>query len=280
MSAKQRHRRASARVREDKKKNTWTKRNRRSDTQAQQTEKNTDQADNTHKRAPHTRNEGPGSDTTKDHQPKAGTWSPTVHRPKGTSQDCTRVFLVEGATDALCHPEAGVSGQVSGQTAGGARLGGNPIHDLSQRAWDHPPLPASKTSEQKVAPRSATSEAVSWKARLRASTSWNTSTTEGVARRGGRRGAVMRPRNPKLQQIQRRPGEPGCQQDGDQQQPGEEARKRGHGRGRCPPGSGGLGRRRRPSFSNSGETEVNSATAEQTTSRTALWRRRSSKRGA
>ena len=39
-----------------------------------------------------------------------------------------------------------------------------------------------------------------------------------------------------------------------------------------PPGSGGLGGRRRPGFSTSGETDVCSATAEQTTSLMALWR--------
>ena len=38
-------------------------------------------------------------------------------------------------------------------------------------------------------------------------------------------------------------------------------------------GVGGLGGSRRPGFSSSGETEVNSATAEQTMLRTALWRR-------
>ena len=50
-----------------------------------------------------------------------------------------------------------------------------------RKAWDHPPPQASKTSRQKVAPRSATSEAVSWKARFRLSTSWKTSATEGEA---------------------------------------------------------------------------------------------------
>ena len=86
-------------------------------------------------------------------------------------------------------------------------------------------------------------------------------------RRGERCGAGTRPRNPKHRRIQRRPWEPRCQRGGVQQQPGEEGRKRGHGRRRF------LGGRRRPGFSNSGETEVNSATAEQTTSRTLLWRK-------
>ena len=56
------------------------------------------------------------------------------------------------------------------------------IHVTTPRkAWDHPPPQASKTSGQKVAPRSATNDAVSWKARFRVSTSWKTSATEGEA---------------------------------------------------------------------------------------------------
>ena len=51
----------------------------------------------------------------------------------------------------------------------------------SLKAWDHPHPQESKTSGQKVAPRSATIEPVSWKARLRASTSWKTSATDGAA---------------------------------------------------------------------------------------------------
>ena len=49
----------------------------------------------------------------------------------------------------------------------------------SERLGTTLPPQASKTSGQKVAPRSATREAVSWNARLRCSTSWKTSATEG-----------------------------------------------------------------------------------------------------
>ena len=46
---------------------------------------------------------------------------------------------------------------------------------------DHPLPHASKMSGQKVAPRAATWDAVSWKVRLRVTTSWKTSETGGVA---------------------------------------------------------------------------------------------------
>ena len=80
-----------------------------------------------------------------------------------------------------------------------------------------------------------------------------------------------------LQRSRRRPCGHRYQRGGGRRQKGEEARGRGRpGEGSksrwVPPGSGGL-RRRRPGFSNSGETEANSATAEQTTLRTALWRK-------
>ena len=65
-------------------------------------------------------------------------------------------------------------------TAGCAGLRRNPGHHAPQ-GWDHPPPQASTTSGQKVAPRSATREAVSKKARLRCSTSWKTSAAEGEA---------------------------------------------------------------------------------------------------
>ena len=47
---------------------------------------------------------------------------------------------MKGAADALCNPEAGVPGQISGQAAGGAGLGGDPSHDLPKGLG--PPSPA------------------------------------------------------------------------------------------------------------------------------------------
>ena len=104
-----------------------------------------------------------------------------VNRTRGTSQDCTRVFPVNGAANALCNPETNVRGGSGSWAAGHAGLRGNPSYDAPESLG--PPLlsppQASKTSEQKVAPRSATREAVSWKERFRVSTSWKTSATEG-----------------------------------------------------------------------------------------------------
>ena len=57
---------------------------------------------------------------------------------------------------------------------------GKPTETPSEARDSEDPLPhASKTSRQKVAPRAATWDAVSWKARLRVSTSWKTSATDG-----------------------------------------------------------------------------------------------------
>ena len=87
---------------------------------------------------------------------------------------------MKGAADALCNPEAGVPGQITGQAAGGAGLGGNPSHDAPEGLGPQSPA-GIQDDRQKVDPRSATIEAVSWKARLRVSTSWKTSATEGEA---------------------------------------------------------------------------------------------------
>ena len=80
----------------------------------------------------------------------------------GPPEDCTRVFPMKGAADALCNPKADVPRGVAGQATHGARLRGNPRDNLAQ---------ASKTSGRKVAPKAATQEAVFWKKFLRVSTS-------------------------------------------------------------------------------------------------------------
>ena len=73
----------------------------------------------------------------------------TVDRTRRTSQDCTRVFPVKGAADALCNPETDVHGGAGGQAAGHAGLRGNPSHDApeglgpSSSPIPPPPPPAS-----------------------------------------------------------------------------------------------------------------------------------------
>ena len=86
-----------------------------------------------------------------------------VYRTQGTSQDCTRVFPVKGAANALCNPETNVRGGSGSWAAGHAGLRGNPSFDAPESLGPPLPLPpqASKTSGQKVFPRSATREAVS-----------------------------------------------------------------------------------------------------------------------
>ena len=67
-------------------------------------------------------------------------------------------------------------------SVGDPAVGPRAMRDDAPKSLGPPLLPqASKTSGQKVAPRSATREAVSWKARFRVSTSWKTSATEGEA---------------------------------------------------------------------------------------------------
>ena len=78
-------------------------------------QKETPTKQTTHERALHTRNEGPGSDTTKNYQPEAGTWSPTKPDDPltdlGVRLKIARAFSrVKGAADALCNPKAGVPG--------------------------------------------------------------------------------------------------------------------------------------------------------------------------
>ena len=64
-----------------------------------------------------------------------------VKGTRGTSQDCTRVFLVKGAADALCNPETDVYGGAGGRAAGHTGLRGNPSHDAPEGL--RPPAPAS-----------------------------------------------------------------------------------------------------------------------------------------
>ena len=179
------------------------------------------------------------------HQPEPSTWSPT--KPE-------EPFMTKGtAADALCNLAAGIPRQVPGHAPQGARFRGNPSNDS--------PLPhAFKTSGHKVAPREATREAVSWKVRLRFSTKSKTPATDD-------RAEVMLERRSKMEKSQASVILDTSR--GTQTSAGR----------RPPPQTGGKGSTTWsssepvPGFSNSGESEVNSATAKQTRLRIALWRR-------
>ena len=93
-------------------------------------------------------------------------------------------------------------------------------------AWDHPLPQASKTSGQKVEPRAATMDAVSWKARLRVSTS-----CKNISHRRGGRGEVGGAEQRRDREISRRQRGrtrlwgPRRQRGGDRQQSGKRARE-------------------------------------------------------
>ena len=64
----------------------------------------------------------------------------------GPPKDCTRVFPMKGAADALRNPKADVPGCVAGQATHGARLRGNPRDKLTQ--GQGPPSSASLQDER------------------------------------------------------------------------------------------------------------------------------------
>ena len=82
------------------------------------------------------------------------TWSPARPvKPSTTSggppKDCTRVFPLKGAADALCNPKADVPRCVADQATQGTRKACDSVetHAMTSRmAGDHNPPQASKTS--------------------------------------------------------------------------------------------------------------------------------------
>ena len=67
----------------------------------------------------------------------------TVDRTRRTSQDCTRVFPVKGAANALCNPETDVREGTGNWAAGHAGFRGNPSYDAPKSLGPSPPPPAS-----------------------------------------------------------------------------------------------------------------------------------------
>ena len=61
----------------------------------------------------------------------------TIDRHGGPPEDCTRVFPIKGAADALCNPKADVPRSVAGQATHGTRLRRNPCDDLT-KGWGPP----------------------------------------------------------------------------------------------------------------------------------------------
>ena len=90
------------------------------------------------------REESTAADKSKDHQPEPSTWSRIIQGERfmtsGPPKDCTRVFPVKGAVDALCNPKTDVPRHVSVHAPHGVRLGGKPGDDLTQCLG--PPSPA------------------------------------------------------------------------------------------------------------------------------------------
>ena len=69
-----------------------------------------------------------------------------ANRIRGTSQDCTRVFPVKGAADALCNPEANILRGVGSMATGRAGFRRNPSHNAPKGLG--PPTTASLQNER------------------------------------------------------------------------------------------------------------------------------------
>ena len=126
-----------------------------------------------------------------------------VDRSGGTPQDCTRVFPVKGAADALCNPEAGVLGHVSGQAAGRAGLGSDPSHDaLKALGTTH-----SREPPRQVGKRWPRAQQLEKPCPGRLVSGFQPrgrhQPRTGRRRRGERTGATKKPTNPRLQRSQR-----------------------------------------------------------------------------
>ena len=71
----------------------------------------------------------------------------TIDRPRGTSQDCTRVFPVKGAANALCNPETDVRGGTCNWAAGHAGFRGDPSYDTPKSSG---PTPAASLQDKRA----------------------------------------------------------------------------------------------------------------------------------
>ena len=71
----------------------------------------------------------------------------TIDRPRGTSQDCTRVFPVRGAANALCNPETDVRGGTCDWAAGHAGFRGDPSYDTPKSSG---PTPAASLQDKRA----------------------------------------------------------------------------------------------------------------------------------
>ena len=168
-----------------------------------------------------------------------------VDRIRGTSQDCTRIFPVKGADNALCNPETDVHGDLA--VGPRAMRDSEAIQATTLRRLGQP-TPASLQDQRAKGGPSLSHK----RSRVLEGALPGLYFVEDIGNRGRSRREVR----------------------GAKQSSGGRGRsRRGVGVEVTPPGSGGLGGRRRLGFSSSGETVVNSATAEQTTSRIALWRK-------
>ena len=153
------------------------------------------------------------------------------------------------------NPEANVPRGVGGMTTGRAGLRRNPSHNAPKGLGP----PASTSLQDKWAECGPTFGNA--RGRVLGGPFTLLNLVKNIGHRGGGRGEVgaKSPRPPEPSRgtqtsAGRRPAAGGA---------GE--RREGSASEEVPPGSGGLGGRRRPGFSTSGETDVCSATAEQTT---------------
>ena len=180
----------------------------------------------------------------------------------GPPKDSTRVFPVKGAADALCDPWADVPRGVASRAAQSARLRRNPSDDFSQGRG--PPSPAG-LQDQRVE-GGAQGGHLGGGVQEGIFAGFNFMEHIRHRRRGGEGSGAEEGRNGEVPGLSE-PGRPA----GDPHVGRAAAPTRRGKRGepsvseKVPPGSG-----RRPGFSSSGETEVYSATAEQTMLRTAL----------
>ena len=136
----------------------------------------------------------------------------TIDRPRGTSQDCTRVFPVKGAANALCNPETDVRG---GTCKGHAGFRGDPSYDTPKSSG---PTPAASLQDKRAKGGPALSNQGSRVLESTLPLRGRHRPPMGKQKRAERGEATTRWRSPMLQQSRKHPWEPRYRQGDDQQQ--------------------------------------------------------------
>ena len=171
-----------------------------------------------------------------------------VDRIRRTSQDCTRVFPVKGAANALCNPETDVHGGTCNWAAGHAGFRGNPSDDTPKSLG--PPSPASLHDKRAKCGPTLSNQG----SRVLESALPGLHFVEDIGNRWGSRREVRGAKQrrdgevPGLSGAAHAPGNPDIGRATTSRRRRGGAEESSASRG-GPPGSGGRGGRRRPGFS-------------------------------